>query len=403
MADKSIGTMGDLEEASSRGDPVVNASSEPPPPTFLGIEVDRYNIARPWSPFVYFDSLRGVEDFQVYFWIAKDLGWLQQWKVWSLTFGTLTLLTMAAMILFAFSMKNIEEMYFIVVSALWLAANFTWMFGEVTHDDDIIYAPKAQNIFTTGMVMLAVYYLILKPFGYMKPSKLIAKEYEAIGLRPRLPFFENWRQYENFHILLWLGKDFAWCDSIKTLWLIFFFPTVFVGMDFIWCTFKTKDLMIDCSYYMSVMIWVIANAIWAFGELFFEEVDDTSHPIWEVNAHTVRTFRWWAAWVLIAAYIPLIVLHLIWIPLTWYGYLDGKNEEERGSLHRLSRNLSAEDPGIIDLSRASAYFNSVFSPMFEQTQPQDVGEKAKEDVEMTTMSAVEVTNHISSTGSFENQ
>jgi hypothetical protein len=104
--------------------------------------------------------------------------------------------------------------------------------------------------------------------------------------------------------------------------------------------------------------------VWAIGELFFQySRDDKAYPFWEFNSHTITLFRWWGSWLLIIAYVPVIALYLVWIPLTCYGYLDEKekrNEKRRGSLSRLSRNLSGDGSAATGLRMSSFDLNSVF-------------------------------------------
>lgn len=37
-------------------------------------KIDRFNIDIPWSPHLYYYSVRGAENFHIYLWILKDLG-----------------------------------------------------------------------------------------------------------------------------------------------------------------------------------------------------------------------------------------------------------------------------------------------------------------------------------------
>ena len=117
----------------------------------------------------------------------------------------------------------------------------------------------------TGISWLAFFYLFIKPlklFGADDPETVAA--YDTTGLPPRWPmFFKTWREYENIHILFWLGKDVAWINLIPSMWVIFLVPTFGIAWDMVFVTFWKKHLMIDHAHNVTILIWVMANAIWA--------------------------------------------------------------------------------------------------------------------------------------------
>ena len=117
----------------------------------------------------------------------------------------------------------------------------------------------------TGISWLAFFYLFVKPFrlwGADDPETVAA--YDTTGLPPRWPmFFKTWREYENIHILFWLGKDVAWINLIPSMWVIFLVPTFGIAWDMVFVTFWKKHLMIDHAHNVTILIWVMANAIWA--------------------------------------------------------------------------------------------------------------------------------------------
>jgi hypothetical protein len=149
-------------------------------------------------------------------------------------------------------------------------------------------------------------------------------DYEYIGLRPRFSYFEHWRQYEHVHTLFWLGKDFAWNAQNPVMWVIFVIPTILVALDFIWETFRARDMMVDCVHYVAVLIWVMGNFTWAVGELFVSSHDDYPYSMWDTSEAARGQLRWWAAWVMFSAYIPIVLLYAVWLPLTYTGALDGR-------------------------------------------------------------------------------
>jgi len=59
-----------------------------------------------------------------------------------------------------------------------------------------------------------------------------------------LPPTQTWREYENIHILFWLGKDVAWINLIPAMWIVFLVPTAGIAWDMVYVTFWRKHLMV---------------------------------------------------------------------------------------------------------------------------------------------------------------
>ncbi|MCB9189937.1 MAG: hypothetical protein H6600_08910 [Flavobacteriales bacterium] len=76
------------------------------------------------------------------------------------------------------------------------------------------------------------------------------------------------REFENFHIVLWLMKDVCWVMQAKTLGTIMVFPTVSLAIYIAWLTRKS---LVDLYHNLAVVCWISANSIWMLGELNFDE------------------------------------------------------------------------------------------------------------------------------------
>ena len=74
----------------------------------------------------------------------------------------------------------------------------------------------------TSTVQILIYYRFLQA------------EYDDGQMQPRLPIFKNFRQYENLHMLIWIGKDLAWITLNITMWFICFVPTILIAADFVY-------------------------------------------------------------------------------------------------------------------------------------------------------------------------
>ena len=59
-------------------------------------------------------------------------------------------------------------------------------------------------------------------------------EYDESEMQPRLPIFKNFRQYENLHMLIWIGKDLAWITLNIVFWFTCFVPAILIAADFIY-------------------------------------------------------------------------------------------------------------------------------------------------------------------------
>lgn len=76
------------------------------------------------------------------------------------------------------------------------------------------------------------------------------------------------RNYENFHILLWLFKDLAWVLLWKPLGLIMIFPTVFMAA---YITWLSRDDRKEFAHSLAVLFWIMANSVWMIGEFYYDD------------------------------------------------------------------------------------------------------------------------------------
>lgn len=81
------------------------------------------------------------------------------------------------------------------------------------------------------------------------------------------------REYENFHIVLWLLKDTCWVLDFKIPGLIMIIPTVSVAMHITWINRLSHA---ELFHNLAVVFWICANSIWMIGEFFY---NDTLRPV----------------------------------------------------------------------------------------------------------------------------
>ena len=120
----------------------------------------------------------------------------------------------------------------------------------------------------SGILLMSSYYLVLRRFKWLKADKAVTERYEYEGFLPRFSFFDSWRQYEHFHVFLWLSKDLAWNKGLPWIYAILMIPTVLIALDFFITTISHPKTVIDGVHYLAQLLWVLANAVWAMGEVF---------------------------------------------------------------------------------------------------------------------------------------
>lgn len=114
--------------------------------------------------------------------------------------------------------RSLDEIWTTIAHILWLTGNFVWMLGELHDtqypDEKSQYDQREMEcgyIMMAALIWIGIYYFVLKPLNLMNEKTAKGEEYDTTGLQCRFSwFFKSWREYENFHILLWIGKDLSW-------------------------------------------------------------------------------------------------------------------------------------------------------------------------------------------------
>lgn len=76
------------------------------------------------------------------------------------------------------------------------------------------------------------------------------------------------KEFENFHIVLWLLKDVCWVSGYTIMGTVMIVPTVSMAIYIAWATRLSK---VDFYHNMAVVCWITANSIWMLGEMYFDE------------------------------------------------------------------------------------------------------------------------------------
>lgn len=81
------------------------------------------------------------------------------------------------------------------------------------------------------------------------------------------------RDFENFHILLWLIKDTCWLMDWPVLGTISIAPTLGFAL---YITYRSRQSTTELVHNAAVCLWIVANSLWMLGEFYYE---DTTRPI----------------------------------------------------------------------------------------------------------------------------
>lgn len=221
----------------------------------------------PFTPLYLLFHQRGQENLHIYFWILKDLAWMQALGGWyycgficgSMAIAWSLLLALKAI----FVTKNHHEAYLNIGQAGWLMGNYIWMSGELydlkysDDDGEVLYSERtaiAGHILLASFLYLLIFFIFLKPFNILpKPSEESIKVYDTPGLLPKRMerFFSTWRDYENIHILFWCGKDLSWNTMRPETYWFFSTLTILESIDFSITSLFHSDLIIDHSHFIA--------------------------------------------------------------------------------------------------------------------------------------------------------
>ncbi|RYY85600.1 hypothetical protein EON63_07225 [archaeon] len=86
-------------------------------------------------------------------------------------------------------------------------------------------------------------------------------------------------------------------------------------------------MMEDCVHYIAQLLWVVGNMMWAIGNVFVnnqDDNDDAAYYIFDMSEAARARMRYFASWMLFVAYWPLIILYMVWIPMTFKNVFDDR-------------------------------------------------------------------------------
>jgi quinol-cytochrome oxidoreductase complex cytochrome b subunit len=111
-------------------------------------------------------DIRSYENLHIVLWLVKDTCWVLDFKVPGLIMIFPTILV--ALHITWLHRKEVTELYHNLAVVAWICANTTWMIGEFFYNDTL--RPIATVFFTIGLLLVAVYYLIVRPSARKKEN-----------------------------------------------------------------------------------------------------------------------------------------------------------------------------------------------------------------------------------------
>jgi len=286
-------------------------------------------------------SVNGAEYVALLLWIGKDWSWSQLgWTTAAFFFGTCAAVWIFGMTYYAYSCRLYSEFYKGVVVCLWLIGLYAWMVGEfwtlwytegVTGQHALVFEEIGNTIakwvLLAAAFLYAVFFAVLVPLDVFKSDRqsVILARMEAKS--PPCPqwavgYCREFRIYSSVHFFTWVLKDALWAWEQPIAYGIAFVATVLLNVDLLWRFGTHRDQYIDFVNYLAILFWVMANGLWAFGELVAntdateDQFRQYSWPQWQVIHGTSFQFRYSAGWMFLLSGLCLFAFYVHWIFVT---------------------------------------------------------------------------------------
>ena len=282
-------------------------------------------------------------------WIGKDWCWSQLgWTTPAIGFGICALVWLLLSVWHSYRRRLYSEVYKGLVIWLWLLGLFAWMMGEfwtLWYSEGVgqhayVFEQVGNNIarwvLLGATVLYVVYFAILIPRGVFDDDRRSPVLQRLAAKDPPCPrwasAFRDYQTYSSVHFFTWALKDTLWAWELPYAYAVAFAVTVLLNLDLL-CRLGThKGLYVDFINYLVILFWVLANGLWAYGELVAnsEATDDQfrrySWPQWQIIHGTSFEFRYAAGWIFFASGLSLLAFYGHWTVRTLQGKLPSYNE-----------------------------------------------------------------------------
>ena len=338
----------------------------------------------------------GAEYVAMVLWIAKDWSWSEVgWTVTAATCGTAA----ALWIVTTHVVGNVglgSELYKGVVMSVWLGGLYGWMMGDMwalwfadttttttTTTATIMMDPQQQQqepqqvdvgqtmarvVLLLAVVLFTIFFLVLLPMDVFAADRTSPVIQRIAAKSPPCPRVwaaavaatggcgggvPEFRMYAALHFYTWVLKDCMWAWELPTVYFLAFCVTIALNIDLLY-RFARHGSYIDFWNYVVILLWVVANGLWAFGELVANAAatDDQFRtyqwPHWHKIQGATFQFRYAAGWVFFMAAAVLIVFYTHWIVRTWQArlppFVDDECDDDDGG-------------GVVALPRGTMHVN----------------------------------------------
>jgi hypothetical protein len=320
-------------------------------------ERPRHSLSFDWC----FDST-GSECVGLYLWLAKDCCWNTLHTPFpGLSFGVLAMIWGIVFTVDSFRRRRYSDAYLSFGCLLWVCSMFSWMLGEEVALNAREYFSSPQQVeafYVDGLVVargiavatvawFALFFAVLLPLDLFREA---GGAMAAAAGRPhstsvsaslrRMPqprlrwFFREFKNYKASLYLFWALKDTLWAFACPSAYAAVFFLVLAIDLDVIYQLVRCSGLYIESVHSIVLLFWVIANGIWAFGEMETEVALTFHDPAWAgyrmvgaLNNNNFEARR--AAGCVFGAAISIVLLFLAhWGWLTMRGVLPAYNHED---------------------------------------------------------------------------
>jgi hypothetical protein len=320
-------------------------------------EGPRHSLSFDWC----FDST-GSECVGLYLWLAKDCCWNTLHTPFpGLSFGVLAMIWGIVFTVDSLRRRRYYDAYLSFGCLLWVCSMFSWMLGENValnareyfsspQQDEAFYLDGlvvARGIAVVTVAWFALFFAVLLPLDLFREAggamataagRPHSTSFSASLRRmpqPRLRwFFREFKYYKASLYLFWALKDTLWAFACPSAYAVIFFLVLAIDLDVIYQLVRCSGLYIESVQSIVLLFWVIANGIWAFGEMETEIALTFHDPAWAayravgaLNNDNFEARR--AAGYVFGAAISIVLLFLAhWGWLTVRGVLPTYNHED---------------------------------------------------------------------------
>jgi hypothetical protein len=288
--------------------------------------------------------------------------------------------------------------------------NYVWLQGDIAL---LAVAEPSQNtarvclawsrgLLTAASVWLSLYFLVLRPFNLLPVAEPAAgalplstsssssaaaaaaasggagagagateadteadaheellEESETPSPAPRMrQYFHTFSEYETLHVLLWTLKDLFWIWELPWLCLISVIIVVFLSLDLCYLLATHAGQFVEFWHSVVLLVWVIANATWALGEMLVENPAlETYSDTWSATLgsylltptkaqSSLLTYRQVVGWTFFSDLSIVVIFYLYWISVSLVpGRLPGYQEYKREQRQRREQERIASVTG----------------------------------------------------------